>query len=79
MGIGYVIDHYISYFNKEQKEKVYKVYISDVLRIISENTAKYSGGSYAKVRYLELIDPPKKETRTPEEIIKNIKEKLKGL
>ncbi len=77
MGIGYVIDHYISYFNKEQKEKAYKVYISDVLRIISENTAKYSGGSYVKVRYSELIDPPKKETRTSEEIIENIRNKLR--
>lgn len=78
MGIGYVIDHYISYFNKEQKDKIYKVYVTDVLRSISENTAKSVQGSYIKARYLDIIDPPKEETRTPEEIIENIRNKLRG-
>lgn len=78
MGIGYVIDHYISYFHKEQKEKAYKVYVTDVLRTISENTAKSVGGSYVKMRYLDMIDPPKQETRTAEEIIENIRSKLRG-
>lgn len=78
MGIGYVIDHYISYFHKEQKEKAYKVYVTDVLRTISENTAKSVGGSYVKMRYLDIIDPPKQETRTAEEIIENIRNKLRG-
>ena len=78
LGIGYVIEHYISYFHKIQKEKVYQIYITDTLRLITENTAKFVGGSYIKMRYADMIEPVKKETRTPEEIIENIRNKLRG-
>lgn len=79
MGIGYVIDHCIAYFNKEQKEKAYKTYITDTLRLMTENTAKQAGGSYIKARYIEIVDPPKEETRTAEEVIDRIKTKLARL
>ena len=49
-----------------------------MLRTIGENTAKNVGGSYIPTRYFEIIDPPKEETRTPEEIIENIRNKLRG-
>ncbi len=55
MGIGYVIEHYIAFFKKEQHEKAYKIYITDSLRIITENTAKANGGHYLQARYAELI------------------------
>ena len=77
-GVGYVIDHCISYFYKEQRHRAYEVYVTDVLRIISENTAKQVGGSYVKARYAEIIDPPKEETRTADQIIDNIRSKLEG-
>lgn len=79
IGTGYVIDHCISCFHKEQKKKLHDVYVTDVLRLISENTAKTVGGSYMKVRYLDLIDPKKEETRTANEVIDNIRNKLKGI
>lgn len=52
------------------------MYVTDALRIISENTAKYAGGSYQKARWVELIHPPKEETRTPEEVIEHMKNRL---
>ena len=79
VGIGYVIEHYIAFFQKEQKEKAYKVYITDALKIIAENTAKANGGSYLTARYAELIEPKKEETRTAVEIINVLKEKLERL
>jgi hypothetical protein len=79
MGIGYVIEHYIAYFKKEQHEKAYKMYITDALKIIAENTAKQVGGSYLTARYAEIIEPVKQETRTANEIIINIKDKLARL
>lgn len=53
------------------------VYATDALRIIGENTAKYAGGSYMKVRWADIIDPPKEDARTADEIIEHMKEKLK--
>lgn len=73
-----MIDNCISYFHKEQTRKAYDVYVTDVLRIIAENAAKRYGGSYVKMRYAEIIDPPKEETRSADEIIDSIRSKLEG-
>ena len=78
LGIGYVIDHYISYCLKEQKQRAFDIYITDVLRIIAENTAKQVGGSYIKARYDEIMNPPKEDTRSADEIISGIRGKLGG-
>lgn len=80
MGIGYVIEHYIAFFKKEQHEKAYKNYVTDALRIITENTARaVNNGIYLKARYAELIEPIKKEERTANEIIDDLKQKLRRL
>ena len=79
MGIGYVIEHYIAYFKKEQYEKAYKFYVTDALRLITENTAKANGGRYLQARYVEYVEPIKEETRTAEEVITSLKEKLRRL
>lgn len=79
MGIGYVIEHYIAFFKKEQQEKAYTVYVTDALRIITENTAKASGGRYLQARYAELIEPIKEEKRTADEVITDLKDKLRRL
>lgn len=79
IGIGYVIEHYIAFFKKEQHDKAYRNYVTDALRIITENTAKAHGGSYLQARYSELIEPIKEEKRTADEVIENLKEKLRRL
>ena len=79
MGIGYVIEHYIAFFKKEQHEKAYKSYVTDALRIITENTAKANGGRYLQARYAEMIEPLKEEKRTANEVIIDLKEKLRRL
>lgn len=52
------------------------MYVTDALKAVTENTAKYAGGGYIKARYIEIIDPPPEETRTGEEIIAQMKAKL---
>lgn len=79
MGIGYVIEHYIAFFQKEQRERMFKAYITDALRLITENTAKQVGGSYLTARYADIIEPKKEEKRTANEIIVDLKEKLRRL
>lgn len=55
--------------------------MTDALKTICENTAKMYGGSVPKSRYLELIEPidskyQKQETRTAQEVIDHIKNKI---
>ena len=61
---------------KQDQEKAYRVYVTDALKAITENTAKYAGGSYIKARYLDLEDQKPEETRTPDEIIGQMKMKI---
>ena len=61
---------------KQGQEKAYRVYVTDALKTITENTAKYAGGSYMKVRYYDLENPKPVETRTPDEIIGKMKDKI---
>lgn len=52
------------------------MYMTDALRVIGENTAKYAGGSYLKARWADIINPPKEDTRTADEIIALVKKRL---
>lgn len=61
----------------------YRAYVTDALQIISENTAypgHYYGGKgrHMKERYFDVIRPQREETRTADEIIKEVTSKLKG-
>lgn len=61
--------------HQNAEEKAYRIYATDCLRMISENTAKPSG-VYMKARYIDIIKPKKEETRTANEIIDHIKKRL---
>lgn len=76
-GWGYVKDFCISLFQKEQEERAIKIYYGECLRTISENTAKFGGGSYIEIKLHDLLNPKPEDNRTKEEIIEGIREKLK--
>lgn len=78
-GKGYVIDHCISLFKEKQEEKLLKVYITDGLKTITETLQRVYGGASLNVRWIDLIDPKEEETRTGEEIIQHMKDKIKAL
>ena len=65
-------------YEKEQRELTYRIYVTDALRNISENTAKYGGGGYMKVRFADIITPKPEDDRTSEEIISHIRDKLRS-
>ena len=52
-----------------QREEIYRIYVGDALRMISESTAKFGGGEYVTKRFVDVIHPVKKDERTAEEII----------
>lgn len=72
----YVMARYREY----QREMAYRIYNSDALRIISENTARLGGGSYMQLRYADIISFGKNgvsDNRTEEEIISHLFDKLR--
>lgn len=66
----------ISLFQKEQEEKAVKIYYAECLRAISENTAKFCGGSYIQAKLQDILDPKPTDNRTADEIIDGIRKKL---
>lgn len=69
----------IAKFRKDNLDTTYRIYVTDALKIIAENTSKYAGGSYMKIRFSEIINPKPEETRTADEIITGITDKLRKL
>ena len=63
----------LAQYRREQEDKAYRIYVTDALRLISENTASAVGGKYITARFADVIAPPKEEdNRTCEEITAEI-------
>lgn len=87
-GRSYVIEHCVSERLKQHEEKLYRVYVTDALKTITENTTHYVGaedmfdyGASINVRWVELIEPQQEEEtddRSCEEIVHDIWERIKG-
>lgn len=58
------------------KDDIYKIYLTDAIKTLCENSAKMSGGAYIKARYVDLIAEKKDDPRTSKEIISGISEML---
>ena len=72
IGKGYVIEHCVSLFNRRQKEQIYRNYVTDTLKMINDNLTKIYGGQYMKTRYADMVEPKKQDTRTGDEIARDI-------
>ena len=59
-------------YQSQQRDLVYRIYVTDCLRIISENTAKMGGGSYITAKFVDIINPKPVDNRTGEEIAVDI-------
>ena len=59
-------------YKSQQRHLAYRIYVSDCLRIISENTAKICGGSYITAKLADIINPKPVDNRTGEEIAADI-------
>ena len=62
----------IARYESQQRDLVYRIYVTDCLRIISENTAKMGGESYITAKYEDIINPKTVDNRTGEEIAADI-------
>lgn len=77
-GSGYVIEHCVSTLNMQHKEDLFRSYIAKGVELAVSSLTNAFGGQAFSISYDELIKPVKEETRTEEEIVSNIQEKLKG-
>ncbi len=58
---------------KQQAEnEAFKTYVAECLKIITENTAKMSGGSYISASFADILDPKPVDNRTGEEIVADV-------
>ena len=58
--------------NEKARNDAYRIYVTDALRLVAENTARYASGDYIKARYADIIEPKKQDDRTCEEITADI-------
>ena len=54
--------------NQQANDTAYRVYVTDCLKLIAEN----SGNISLKLRYYDIIHPKKTDTRTGDEIVADI-------
>lgn len=86
LGKQYIIDHCISQIKKESEQTALRVYITDALKAVVENTAKIGGGVTMRRRYADIINNVPDDEETNEQaqkrakgIIDNMKAKLNSL
>ena len=65
----------VSRYNQHQREHAYRIYVSDCLRIMTENTAKYAGGTHLTKRYADVIQRKPLDNRSGAEIAADIIQK----
>ena len=64
-------------FNQHQRDLAYRIYVTDCLRIATENTARFNGGSYKTVSFEEIIRTGKEEELKPGDAKTSICKKLR--
>lgn len=64
---------------RQNERSAFRNYMAICAFNINEIVAKRYGGAYMTTKYHDLVNPPKEETRTSEEVISGIKEKLNAL
>lgn len=79
-GEEYIWQYISQRFEDEQKAEIYRIYVTDALQLISENTARFAGGKVMGKRYYEIFDTGQDEPqRTSEDVIASISRQLDEL
>ena len=67
-----MISNCVSFFKRQNEEKAFRIYTTEMLRGIAK-----SMGLQIEQRYLDFIEPQKEDTRTADEVITDIKAKIR--
>lgn len=74
-GEDYISQHIISEYNKQNELRILKIYLTDSLKIITENTALIAnGGNTFSKRYIDIVEPDNDviECENPEETAEQV-------
>lgn len=72
-GDDYILDFVFSCINEKNKETIYRIYVTDVLKTIAEATVRLGRGEISLPRYADLIEPKqKKQEMSAEEIVEQV-------
>lgn len=73
-GEDYISQYVLSQYKAISEQKTLKIYITEALKIIGENTAKAAGGRSLTKSYIDIIEPKKDEK--PKETAEQAKKRL---
>ena len=59
-------------YQSQQRDLAYRIYVTDCLRMVTENTAKISQGVYTAARFYDVINPKPVDNRSGNEIAADI-------
>ena len=72
MGVKALLSVLPVLLKKQAQEQDYREYVTDCLRQIAENTAKYAGGQYLVERWADKLKQKPREPRTGEQIVADV-------
>lgn len=72
------MEYCIVSFRKQQEEMAWRVYVSDALKLVAENTERFAGGAHMSKRFFDFIKPQSSEQLTSSQVISNIRNKIGG-
>lgn len=88
LGKGYVIEHCIAFLKEKNEAKSFRIYVTDALSAICENTTHYLGtqgmvdcGRTITKRWVDVLNPPPEkpeDNRPSEEIAADIWSRIRG-
>ena len=83
MGRAYLIQHCIYVYNHKQERRAFEIYVSDGVKAVNDSIAYIFGGNTSASRYIDILEQimnvRPKDSRTAEQIISSISNKLEGL
>lgn len=64
--------HVMSRYQEYQRAQACRLYITDALKAIAENTSNFAGGCKMQIRFADLLDGKAHDERTAQEIADDV-------
>lgn len=72
MGVRAILAALPSVISDMCNKEAYRAYTAECLRVLTENTAKYAGGSSIQLKYTDMINRKPRDARSGEEIAADV-------
>ena len=69
-GEAYISQFILSEAKKQNELKALKIYLTDAVKLIAENTAKINGGNVLTKRYIDIVEAKETESQETGEQVK---------